>query len=89
MTDFTGVAASFDKMASKHTQAARRLEELAQALHRELQSAGLDTSLAARFRELAGRVTTQAEDLRRGSNWSMSCSGRRSLSGRAHPREFP
>ncbi|MFC4005723.1 hypothetical protein ACFOY2_00715 [Nonomuraea purpurea] len=66
MTDFTGVKQSeFDAMASKHTEAARRLEELAQALHSELQSAGLDTSPAARLRQLAGRVTTQAEDLRR------------------------
>lgn len=66
MTEFTGVKQTdFDTMASKHTEAARRLEELAQALHSELQSAGLDTSPAARLRQLAGRVTTQAEDLRR------------------------
>ncbi|MBB5778534.1 hypothetical protein [Nonomuraea jabiensis] len=66
MTEFTGVKQpEFDTMASKHTEAARRLEELAQALHSELQSAGLDTSPAARLRQLAGRVTTQAEDLRR------------------------
>ncbi|MEU7861798.1 hypothetical protein [Nonomuraea sp. NPDC049141] len=66
MTEFTGVKQpDFDTMASKHTEAARRLEELAQALHSELQSAGLDTSPAARLRQLAGRVTTQAEDLRR------------------------
>ncbi|WP_433511023.1 hypothetical protein ACQP2T_45270 [Nonomuraea sp. CA-143628] len=66
MTEFTGVKPSeFDAMAGKHTEAARRLEELAQALHSELQSAGLHTSPAARLRQLAGRVTTQAEDLRR------------------------
>ncbi|MFD1546600.1 hypothetical protein [Nonomuraea guangzhouensis] len=66
MTEFTGVKQpDFDTMASKHTEAARRLEELAQALHSELQSAGLDPSPAARLRQLAGRVTTQAEDLRR------------------------
>ncbi|MEV1239908.1 hypothetical protein [Nonomuraea sp. NPDC049750] len=66
MTEFTGVKpAEFDTMAGKHTEAARRLEELAQALHSELQGAGLDTSPAARLRQLAGRVTTQAEDLRR------------------------
>src|SRR4051812_36349981 len=66
MTEFTGVKlAEFDTMASKHTETARRLEELAQALHSELQSAGLDTSPAARLRQLAGRVTAQAEDLRR------------------------
>ncbi|GAA3214259.1 hypothetical protein [Nonomuraea helvata] len=66
MTEFTGVKQpEFDTMTSKHTEAARRLEELAQALHSELQSAGLDTSPAARLRQLAGRVTTQAEDLRR------------------------
>ncbi|MER6944940.1 hypothetical protein ABT294_13030 [Nonomuraea sp. NPDC000554] len=66
MTEFTGVKqAEFDTMASKHTEAARRLEELAQTLHTELQSAGLDPSPAARLRQLAGRITTQAEDLRR------------------------
>ncbi len=66
MTDFSGVKQpDFDTMAGKHTQAAGRLAELAQSLHRELQGAGLDTSLAARLRELAGRITTQAEDLRR------------------------
>ncbi|MFG1702459.1 hypothetical protein ACFLIM_04635 [Nonomuraea sp. M3C6] len=66
MTEFTGVKQpEFDTMTSKHTEASRRLEELAQALHSELRSAGLDTSPAARLRQLAGRVTTQAEDLRR------------------------
>ncbi|MFI7707051.1 hypothetical protein [Nonomuraea sp. NPDC049480] len=66
MTEFTGVKQpEFDTMASKHTESARRLEELAQALHGELQGAGLDTAPAARLRQLAGRVTTQAEDLRR------------------------
>ncbi|MEO3868389.1 hypothetical protein ABGB18_06125 [Nonomuraea sp. B12E4] len=66
MTDFTGVKQpEFDTMANKHTEAATRLEELARALHGELQGAGLDTSPAARLRQLAGRVTTQAEDLRR------------------------
>jgi hypothetical protein len=66
VTEFTGVKpAQFDAMASKHAEAARRLDELARALHGELQSAGLDTSPAARLRQLAGRVTTQAEDLRR------------------------
>ncbi|MEV0232314.1 hypothetical protein [Nonomuraea sp. NPDC050786] len=66
MTEFTGVKQpEFDTMTSKHAEAAGRLEELAQVLHSELQSAGLDTSPAARLRQLAGRVTTQAEDLRR------------------------
>ncbi|MEU0567567.1 hypothetical protein ABZ297_19575 [Nonomuraea sp. NPDC005983] len=66
MTEFTGVKQpEFDTMTSKHTEAARRLEGLAQALHTELQSAGLDPSPAARLRQLAGRITTQAEDLRR------------------------
>ncbi|MBF8188428.1 hypothetical protein ITP53_22400 [Nonomuraea sp. K274] len=66
MTEFTGVKQpEFDTMANKHTEAATRLEELAQALHSELQSAGLDTSPAARLRQLAGRVIAQAEDLRR------------------------
>ncbi|MEU8110138.1 hypothetical protein AB0C18_41160 [Nonomuraea muscovyensis] len=66
MTEFTGVRQpAFDAMAGKHAEAARRLEELARALHGELRSAGLDTSPAVRLRELAGRVTTQAEDLRR------------------------
>ncbi|MEV4108629.1 hypothetical protein [Nonomuraea sp. NPDC049695] len=66
MTEFTGVKQpEFDTMTSKHTEAGRRLEELAQALHSELQSAGLDPSPAARLRQLAGRVTMQAEDLRR------------------------
>ncbi|MGW0806713.1 hypothetical protein [Nonomuraea sp. NPDC002799] len=66
MTEFTGIKQpEFDTMATKHTEAARKLDELAQALHGELQSAGLDTSPAARLRQLAGRVTAQAEDLRR------------------------
>ncbi|SEL70350.1 hypothetical protein [Nonomuraea pusilla] len=65
MSEFTGVKpAEFDAMTSKHAEAARRLEELARALHGELRRAGLDTSPAARLRQLAGRVTTQAEDLR-------------------------
>ncbi|NRQ35620.1 hypothetical protein HII36_27855 [Nonomuraea sp. NN258] len=66
MSEFTGVKQpEFDTMTSKHTEAARRLEELAQSLHRELQSAGLDTSPAARLRQLAARITGQADDLRR------------------------
>ncbi|MFI6790422.1 hypothetical protein ACIBG4_24155 [Nonomuraea sp. NPDC050383] len=66
MTEFTGVKQpEFDTMAGKHTEAAGRLEELAAALHGELQSAGLDTAPAARLRQLAGRVTAQAADLRR------------------------
>ncbi|MFC4112978.1 hypothetical protein [Nonomuraea zeae] len=52
-------------MAGRHAEAARRLDELARSLHGELRSAGLDTSPAARLRQLAGRVTSQAEDLRR------------------------
>ncbi|MFI6796732.1 hypothetical protein [Streptosporangium canum] len=63
---FTGVKQpEFDTMAGKHTQAAGRLEQLAQALYGELQSAGVDTSPALRLRELAGRVGKQADDLRR------------------------
>ncbi|WP_219471359.1 hypothetical protein [Nonomuraea rhizosphaerae] len=66
MSEFTGVKpADFDTMTARHTETARRLEELAQSLHSELQGAGLDTSPATRLRRLAGRVTTQAEDLRR------------------------
>ncbi|TMR09010.1 hypothetical protein ETD86_45350 [Nonomuraea turkmeniaca] len=66
MSEFSGVKQpEFDTMTSKHTQTASQLEELAQALHKELQSAELDTAPAARLRQLAGRVTTQAEDLRR------------------------
>ncbi|MFC5816646.1 hypothetical protein [Nonomuraea harbinensis] len=66
MNGFSGVKqAEFDTMASKHTQAAGQLEELAQKLHRELQGAGLDTAPASRLRKLAAQVTTQAEDLRR------------------------
>ncbi|OUC91530.1 hypothetical protein [Streptosporangium minutum] len=63
---FTGVKQpEFDTMAGKHTQAAGRLEQLAEALYGELQSAGVDTSPALRLRELAGRVGKQADDLRR------------------------
>ncbi|MFG1943697.1 hypothetical protein [Nonomuraea sp. NPDC048826] len=66
MSGFSGVKqVEFDTMTSKHTQAAGQLAELAQKLHRELQGAGLDTAPAARLRELAQRVTKQAEDLRR------------------------
>ncbi|MDR8410381.1 hypothetical protein MTP10_16755 [Nonomuraea sp. 3-1Str] len=66
MTEFTGVKQpEFDTMAGRHTEAAGRLEELAAALHGELQSAGLDTAPAARLRQLAERVTAQAADLRR------------------------
>ncbi|MBN6052994.1 hypothetical protein JYK22_13735, partial [Nonomuraea sp. RK-328] len=66
VSEFTGVRQpEFDTMAGRHTEAAARLEELARALDRELRGAELDTSPAARLRELAGRVTTQAEDLRR------------------------
>ncbi|MEU4572843.1 hypothetical protein [Nonomuraea sp. NPDC023979] len=66
MSGFTGVKpAQFDAMTSAHTQAARRLEQLAQALHRELDAAGLDTTPATRLRDLATRVATQAGDLRR------------------------
>jgi hypothetical protein len=66
MSEFSGVKQpEFDTMTSKHTQTASQLEELAQALHKELQSAELDTAPAAQLRQLAGRVTTQAEDLRR------------------------
>ncbi|NUW37572.1 hypothetical protein HTZ77_40150 [Nonomuraea sp. SMC257] len=66
MTEFTGVKQpEFDTMAGKHTEAAGRLEELARALYGELQRAGLDTSPAARLRQLAGRITAQADDLRR------------------------
>jgi hypothetical protein len=66
MSDFTGVKLpEFDTMTGKHAEAATRLEELARTLHGELQSAGLDTAPAARLRKLAGRVSTQAEDLRR------------------------
>ncbi|MEV0591103.1 hypothetical protein [Nonomuraea cavernae] len=66
MTEFSGVKQpEFDTMTGRHAQAAGRLEELAQTLYGELQRAGLDTAPATRLRELAERVTTQAEDLRR------------------------
>ncbi|MEV0623315.1 hypothetical protein AB0I81_59065 [Nonomuraea sp. NPDC050404] len=66
MTDFTGVRQpEFDAMATKHTEAATRLAELAASLHDELSGAGLDTLPAARLRQLAGRITDQAQDLRR------------------------
>ncbi|TDE57918.1 hypothetical protein E1295_06450 [Nonomuraea mesophila] len=86
MTRFTGVKQpDFDTMTSKHTEAARRLEELAQALHGELRSAGLDTSPAARLRQLAGRVTTQAEDLRRRQKLVHELQRQRITFGRSAP----
>ncbi|TDC05513.1 hypothetical protein E1267_19160 [Nonomuraea longispora] len=86
MTRFTGVKQpDFDTMTSKHTEAARRLEELAQALHGELRSAGLDTSPAARLRQLAGRVTTQAEDLRRRQKLVHELQRQRITFGRSTP----
>ncbi|MEO3884085.1 hypothetical protein [Nonomuraea sp. B5E05] len=86
MTEFTGVKQpDFDTMTSKHTEAARRLEELAQALHSELRSAGLDTSPAARLRQLAGRVTTQAEDLRRRQKLVHELQRQRITFGRSTP----
>ncbi|WP_433439900.1 hypothetical protein [Nonomuraea sp. CA-141351] len=86
MTEFTGVKLpEFDTMTSKHTEAARRLEELAQALHSELQSAGLDSSPAARLRQLAGRVTTQAEDLRRRQKLVHELQRQRVTFGRSTP----
>ncbi|MFG1943700.1 hypothetical protein [Nonomuraea sp. NPDC048826] len=66
MSGFTGVRqAEFDTMASRHAETAGRLEELSRTLHRELQEAGLDPAPATRLRDLAQRVTRQAEDLRR------------------------
>ncbi|MEW9548024.1 hypothetical protein [Nonomuraea sp. NPDC050783] len=66
MTEFAGVRQpEFDMMAARHAEAARRLEELARALHGELCGAGLDTSPAVLLHALAGRVTAQADDLRR------------------------
>lgn len=63
---FAGVRQpEFDTLTGKHTQAAGRLEQLAQSLYGELQGAGLDTAPALRIRELAGRVGKQAADLRR------------------------
>ncbi|MEO3788911.1 hypothetical protein ABGB14_01795 [Nonomuraea sp. B10E15] len=86
MTEFTGVKQpDFDTMTSKHTEAARRLEELAQALHSELRSAGLDTSPATRLRQLAGRVTTQAEDLRRRQKLVHELQRQRITLGRSTP----
>ncbi|MEV1175044.1 hypothetical protein [Nonomuraea sp. NPDC049784] len=86
MTEFTGVKLpEFDTMTSRHTEAARQLEELAQALHSELQSAGLDSSPAARLRQLAGRVTTQAEDLRRRQKLVHELQRQRVTFGRSTP----
>ncbi|WP_067171348.1 hypothetical protein [Microtetraspora niveoalba] len=63
---FTGVKQpDFDTMTAGHTRAAGQLDRLAQALYGELQGAGLDTGPALRLRDLARRVGTQAEDLRR------------------------
>ncbi|TXK42625.1 hypothetical protein [Nonomuraea sp. C10] len=86
MSGFSGVKrAEFDLMAGKHTEAAGRLEALAQALHRELQGAGLDTAPAARLRELARRVTTQADDLRRRQNLAHELHRQRVSLGRSTP----
>ncbi|GAA4523993.1 hypothetical protein [Nonomuraea ferruginea] len=86
MSGFSGVKrAEFDLMAGKHTEAAGRLEALAQALHRELQGAGLDTAPAARLRELARRVTTQADDLRRRQNLAHELQRQRVSLGRSTP----
>ncbi|MET8333477.1 hypothetical protein [Streptosporangium canum] len=64
--EFSGVRQpEFDTMAGRHTQAAGRIEQLAESLYGELHGAGLDTAPALRLRELAGRVGKQAEDLRR------------------------
>lgn len=64
--EFSGVRQpEFDTMTGRHTQAAGRIEQLAESLYGELRGAGLDTAPALRLRELAGRVGKQAEDLRR------------------------
>lgn len=63
---FTGVRQpSFDSLVTKHSSAGSQLESLASTLWTELSKAGLDTSPAVRIREIARRVSTQAEDLRR------------------------
>ncbi|MFI7634309.1 hypothetical protein [Nonomuraea sp. NPDC049400] len=86
MTGFTGVRQpEFDTMTSKHTEAAERLEALARILHSELQIAGLDTSPAARLRQLAGRVTAQAEDLRRRQKLVHELQRQRVTFGRSTP----
>lgn len=86
MSGFSGVKqAEFDTMTTKHTQAAGQLEELAQKLHRELQGAGLDTAPAARLRKLAGRITTQAEDLRRRQKLAHELQRQKVTFGRSTP----
>lgn len=63
---FTGVKQpAFDMLVSKHSSAGSQLDVLAARLWAELNLAGLDTSPAIRIREIAKRVNTQAEDLRR------------------------
>lgn len=90
MSDFSGVKQpEFDTMTSKHTQTASQLQELAQALHKELQSAGLDAAPAARLRQLAGRVTTQAEDLRRRQKLVHELQRQKVTFGRSTPKELP
>jgi hypothetical protein len=63
---FTGVKQpEFDTLVSKHSSAGSQLDSLASILWAELHKAGLDTSPAMGVREIAKRVNTQAEDLRR------------------------
>ncbi|KAB8195801.1 hypothetical protein FH608_009855 [Nonomuraea phyllanthi] len=50
-----------------------------------MRSAGLDTSPAARLRQLAGRVTTQAEDLRRRQNLVHELQRQKVTFGRSTP----
>ncbi|MFI7613932.1 hypothetical protein ACIBP6_22145 [Nonomuraea terrae] len=86
MTEFSGVRLpDFDTMASRHTEAAARLEALAQALHHELRGAGLDPSPAVRLRQLAGRATAQAEDLRRRQRLVHELQRRQVTFGRSTP----
>lgn len=63
---FSGVKLpEFDTLVTRHTAAATQMEELASRLHRELTSAGLDTTPAERIRKLAAQVGQEAEDLRK------------------------
>ncbi|MEW9554084.1 hypothetical protein [Nonomuraea sp. NPDC050783] len=62
---FSGVKLpEFDTLVTRHTAAARQMEELASRLYGELTSAGLDTTPAERIRKLAAQVGQEAEDLR-------------------------
>ncbi|MDF5751819.1 hypothetical protein [Spongiactinospora sp. TRM90649] len=63
---FTGVRQpEFDLLVACHCQAGPRLERLAELLHAELRTAGLDPTPALRVGDIARRVLRQGDDLRR------------------------